>query len=224
MLQVEGKKMSKSLGNFFTVRDLLDKGIPGEVIRFVFLSTHYSKPMDWTEKKRQEADKRLDALLPALNAAIARKSAPTGEWGGLPEAMKVSLSNDLNTSDAIVGLEMAGDFLVKASRGEIVERAGGQIDLTKHSIEFLNGLVVLGLYEALLRRRTAKEDARSSLDEWHRDFVVAYEVAKQTKDFSAVDRRKRAFQDADVEVRISKDSVELVPGPNFDPAKLEALK
>jgi cysteinyl-tRNA synthetase len=51
MLQVEGKKMSKSLGNFFTVRDLLDEGVPGEVIRFVMLSTHYSKPMDWTEKK-----------------------------------------------------------------------------------------------------------------------------------------------------------------------------
>ena len=43
MLQVEGKKMSKSLGNFFTVRDLLDQGMPGEVIRFVYLSTHYSQ-------------------------------------------------------------------------------------------------------------------------------------------------------------------------------------
>ncbi|MBN2759772.1 MAG: cysteine--tRNA ligase, partial [Rhodobacteraceae bacterium] len=48
MVQVEGKKMSKSLGNFFTVRDLLDQGWPGEVIRFVILSTHYRKPMDWT--------------------------------------------------------------------------------------------------------------------------------------------------------------------------------
>ncbi|WP_288961047.1 cysteine--tRNA ligase, partial [uncultured Sulfitobacter sp.] len=59
MLQVEGKKMSKSLGNFFTVRDLLDQGVPGEVIRFVMLSTHYRKPMDWTEKKRDEATKTL---------------------------------------------------------------------------------------------------------------------------------------------------------------------
>ncbi len=49
MLQVDGRKMSKSLGNFFTVRDLLDQGIPGEVIRFVILSTHYRKPMDWTD-------------------------------------------------------------------------------------------------------------------------------------------------------------------------------
>ena len=55
MLQVDGKKMSKSLGNFFTVRDLLDQGYPGEVIRFVFLSTHYSKPMDWNNSKALEA-------------------------------------------------------------------------------------------------------------------------------------------------------------------------
>ncbi|MBE0455566.1 MAG: cysteine--tRNA ligase, partial [Roseovarius sp.] len=55
MLQVEGKKMSKSLGNFFTVRDLLDQGVPGEVIRFVFLSTHYRKSMDWTAEKAREA-------------------------------------------------------------------------------------------------------------------------------------------------------------------------
>ena len=54
-LNVDGEKMSKSLGNFFTVRDLLDRGMPGEVIRFVLLSTHYRQPMDWTEAKVDEA-------------------------------------------------------------------------------------------------------------------------------------------------------------------------
>ncbi|WP_413869708.1 cysteine--tRNA ligase [Albidovulum sp.] len=224
MLMVEGRKMSKSLGNFFTVRDLLDRGIPGEVIRFVFLMTHYRSPMDWTEKKRQEADKRLDALLPAFRVAVEIAATPTGAWLELPEAMKVSLANDLNTSDAIVGLEMTGDFLVRAHRGEIVDESGAPVDLARRSVEFLNGLGVLGLYEALLRRRAAKDQARTSLDDWHLDFVIAYELAKQTKDFSGVDRRKKAFAEADVEVRISKDSIDLVPGPNFDPAKLEALK
>ncbi|AXC50431.1 cysteine--tRNA ligase [Paracoccus suum] len=59
MLLVDGKKMSKSLGNFFTVRDLLDAGVPGEVIRYVMLMTHYRKPMDWTAEKAREA---LDTL------------------------------------------------------------------------------------------------------------------------------------------------------------------
>ena len=59
MLQVEGKKMSKSLGNFFTVRDLLDQGYPGEVIRMVYLGTHYGKPMDWTTEKAEQAEATL---------------------------------------------------------------------------------------------------------------------------------------------------------------------
>ena len=95
MLQVEGKKMSKSLGNFFTVRDLLHQGVAGEVIRFVFLSTHYRKPMDWTEAKRAEAE------------ATLRK------WRGLAEGVTPgdvsplvinALADDLNTAGALTHL------------------------------------------------------------------------------------------------------------------------
>ena len=51
MLQVEGKKMSKSLGNFFTVHDLLEQGVPGEVIRFVFLRRITASR--WTGRRRR---------------------------------------------------------------------------------------------------------------------------------------------------------------------------
>ena len=93
MLQVDGKKMSKSLGNFFTVRDLIDKGFPGEVIRFVFLSTHYRKPMDWTELKANQADSTLRRWYDMC--------------GNLKEDLKPSaeaiefLSDDLNTPAVI---------------------------------------------------------------------------------------------------------------------------
>jgi cysteinyl-tRNA synthetase len=95
MLQVEGKKMSKSLGNFFTVRDLLDQGVPGEVIRFVFLSTHYRKPMDWTEKKREEGEATLRKWR-ALTDGVA-----PGEVSA--EIIDV-LSDDLNTAGVISAL------------------------------------------------------------------------------------------------------------------------
>ena len=55
MLNVDGAKMSKSLGNFFTVRELLDEGVPGAVARFVLLSAHYRQPIDWTRSKVDEA-------------------------------------------------------------------------------------------------------------------------------------------------------------------------
>jgi cysteinyl-tRNA synthetase len=94
MLQVEGKKMSKSLGNFFTVRDLLDQGIPGEVIRFVFLSTHYGKPMDWTQTKANEA-------LQTLREWAARAE----ETGAEPDSKVIeALADDLNTALAFARL------------------------------------------------------------------------------------------------------------------------
>ena len=112
MLQVEGKKMSKSLGNFFTVRDLLDQGVPGEVIRFVMLSTHYSKPMDWTERKREEAERTLrDWAYACLNA----------EAGDIDADVEHALAEDLNTSGAIAALH---EIYSSGDSGELLSSAG----------------------------------------------------------------------------------------------------
>ena len=112
MLQVEGKKMSKSLGNFFTVRDLLEKGVPGEVIRFVFLGTHYGRPMDWTAEKAAQAEATLRKWR-GMVAGVA-PSAPS-------EAVVAALADDLNTAGAIAelhGLAASGDLAgLKASAG-----------------------------------------------------------------------------------------------------------
>ena len=112
MLQVEGKKMSKSLGNFFTVRDLLDQGVPGEVIRFVFLSTHYRKPMDWTAEKAREAEKVLRRWRGMVEGV---------EAGPVPEGVVTALADDLNTAGALAELHRlasAGDAAgLKAGAG-----------------------------------------------------------------------------------------------------------
>jgi cysteinyl-tRNA synthetase len=105
MLQVEGKKMSKSLGNFFTVRDLLDQGVPGEVIRFVFLSTHYRKTMDWTAEKAAQAEATLRKWR-GLTSGIDSSASP------LP-SVTASLADDLNTAGALAALHEAaglGDY------------------------------------------------------------------------------------------------------------------
>lgn len=103
MLQVEGKKMSKSLGNFFTVRDLLDQGYPGEVIRLVYLQTHYAKPMDWTAEKAAQAEATLRKW-----RALTAGAAP----GAVAEAVVAALSQDLNSAGALAELHRlagAGD-------------------------------------------------------------------------------------------------------------------
>ena len=95
MLQVEGKKMSKSLGNFFTVRDLLDQGYPGEVIRLVYLQTHYAKPMDWTAEKAAQAEATLRKW-----RALTRTVRP----GQIADSVVAALSQDVNTAGALAEL------------------------------------------------------------------------------------------------------------------------
>ncbi len=110
MLQVEGKKMSKSLGNFLTVRELLDQGYAGEVIRFVFLSTHYAKPMNWTEAKVRNAEKVLRKW---------RRMTLGVSASNLDAKVFSAVSDDLNTASAIAelhALAVRGDYAkLKAS-------------------------------------------------------------------------------------------------------------
>ncbi|TNC68033.1 cysteine--tRNA ligase [Rubellimicrobium roseum] len=195
MLQVEGKKMSKSLGNFFTVRDLLGLGIPGEVIRLVLLGTHYGKPMDWTDQKKREAE------------ATLRKWREIAE--GAPEAEPLSemvelLADDLNTAGAVALLHRlaaeGNGMALKASARLIGLLQDGMGDWTRS-----------GTDEALIARLT---DA----------LVRAREEAMVSKDFSAVDRLKRDLIAAGVEVRMSKAAISLHPGPQADAGRLAALE
>ena len=191
MLQVDGKKMSKSLGNFFTVRDLLDQGYPGEVIRFVFLSTHYGKPMDWTDAKAREAEKTLRRWREIITAA----DAP----GAVDAAVVKALSEDLNTAGAITALHAL------ASKGDAAGLGASA------------GL--LGLLDENMGDWTAAVD----LSSYEKRLFAAREKAMETKDFSEVDRLKDAYQQAGLEVRISKTGVSLIPPAGFDIAQLENL-
>ena len=190
MLQVEGKKMSKSLGNFFTVRDLLDQGIPGEVIRFVFLSTHYRKPMDWTAEKAAQAE-----------ATLRKWYAQAGDPGAAPEAIVAALADDLNTARAITELH--------------------RLSAADDRAALAAGLKLLGLMDDGVPAWAAAPVA--DLSDHAARLAAVRAQAMQTKDFSEVDRLKKALVDAGVEVRMSKAGVELVPGPGFDAAKLEQL-
>jgi cysteinyl-tRNA synthetase len=191
MLLVEGRKMSKSLGNFFTVRDLLDQGVPGEVIRYVMLMTHYRSPMDWTEAKRAEAE----GVLRKWRALVAGV-----EPGPVAPAVTEALADDLNTAGALAALHD-------------LARAGDSAGLA-------GSAALLGLLAPDLGAWASAPDLSA-----HADRLAALRAqAMTTKDFAPVDALKSALITAGVEVRMSKSGVELVPGPGFDPARLEALK
>ncbi|MFV2052814.1 cysteine--tRNA ligase [Aliiroseovarius sp. YM-037] len=216
MLQVEGKKMSKSLGNFFTVRDLLDQGVPGEVIRFVMLSTHYRKPMDWTEKKANDAREKLGRW---------RAETKDVEAGEVSADVIAALVGDLNTSGAISalhGLFQKKDFaalkasavflgLLEDGLGEkyaapakyVLSAETGKIGVTGNAAQF----VVSG-----------------GVDEDIQKIAAARDKAKRAKNFAEADRIRDQLADAGVVLVDTKNGSIWEKTENFDPAKLEALK
>jgi cysteinyl-tRNA synthetase len=105
-LVVNGEKMSKSLGNFFTVRELLEKW-PGEAIRLLLLKTHYRAPLDFTDEGLRQAKGELDRFYTALRTAADVRV----EDNALPTGVMDALLDDLNTPLAIAYLhEMASDL------------------------------------------------------------------------------------------------------------------
>jgi cysteinyl-tRNA synthetase len=98
-LQVEGEKMSKSLGNFVTIRELLNNW-PGDVLRLQMLMTHYRSPIDWTETRTRQSDSELEDWAHVLQSYYSWPDS------ALPAPTKIAeiLAEDLDTPNAITYL------------------------------------------------------------------------------------------------------------------------
>jgi cysteinyl-tRNA synthetase len=106
-LTVEGEKMSKSLGNFITVHDLLSKGVKGEVIRFALLSTRYNEPLDWSQKLLDDAEKVMNRMY--RKSPVASRQSPVH-----PDILD-ALRDDLNTPKALAILQTLDNETLSAS-------------------------------------------------------------------------------------------------------------
>ena len=195
MLQVEGKKMSKSLGNFFTVRDLLGQGVPGEVIRFVMLSTHYRKPMDWTERKREEAERRL--------AAWFRKTDGVEPAKVVPARVLDALADDLNTHLALTEMNSLSAPYLKAAMQLVGFPDAEEVEWFRETTGAEVDGDLAARIDALLARRSA---------------------AKAARDFAEADRIRDALTRAGVVVTDTPGGSVWELGAGADPAALEALE
>lgn len=106
-LTVNGEKMSKSLGNFITVHDLLERGIDGETIRLALLMTKYSEPLDWNDKLLSDAKLTLDKWYRIVTPAHAGGRTPRPARGDIPQELLAALNDDLNFPRAIALMHTA---------------------------------------------------------------------------------------------------------------------
>ena len=132
-LTVNGEKMSKSLDNFVKVRELLEKGVPGEILRFVLLNTHYRKPLHFRHNLLQEAKKNLDYLYGAIKV-ITKESIFTNNY---PKDFMAMLFNDLNTHKALSYLIQIANKIYRgeASYSIVLKECANLLGILQYSYE-----------------------------------------------------------------------------------------
>jgi cysteinyl-tRNA synthetase len=181
-LQVEGEKMSKSLGNFVTIRELLNDW-PGEVLRLNMLKTHYRSPMDWTVKGLEESAKTLDDWY----------WVAADDKGGHPSNKVMdALSDDLNTPLAIAALHGLRNL---AAAGD--DKARGK---------FAASLRMLGFLSESAADWSGRKQQSSTIDAAKIDGLISDRTAARArKDFAESDRIRDELAAMGVAIKDSKD-------------------
>jgi cysteinyl-tRNA synthetase len=182
-LQIESEKMSKSLGNFFTIRDMLADW-PGEVLRLNMLKTHYRSPLDWTLKGAEESAKTLDDWYAVAADAANGQPSP---------AMVEALYDDLNTAQAMAVLH----GLRNAAAG------GGE----RERDEFAASLRLLGFLSTSAAAWKGRKQQASGIDAQQVDRLIAERAAARArKDFKESDRIRDELAAMGVVIKDGKDA------------------
>jgi cysteinyl-tRNA synthetase len=181
-VEVEGAKMSKSYGNFVTIREVLQDW-PGEVLRLNMLKTHYRSPIDWTLKGLEESAKTLDDWY--WIAADVRGERPA-------KAVIEALSDDLNTPQMIASLHGLRN---SAASGNERDRDA-----------FAASLRLLGfLSESTAAWKDRKQQA-SGVDAKQIDSLISDRTAARArKDFGESDRIRDELAAMGVVIKDSKE-------------------
>lgn len=201
-LTVNGEKMSKSLGNFFTVRDLLDEGWDGETIRYCLLSAHYRAPLDFTREALKQAKQGLDRLYIALRDADVDE--PHADE--VPAEMLAALEDDINTPLAIATMHDLASQLNRATNDQ--NRGKGPTKEVLKAKLLAAGRLLGHLQqdpEAWLKGKAVSRQASAAMgalisfsDETIEEKIASRVAAKQARNFAEADRIRDELKEAGV--------------------------
>ncbi|MGC2782832.1 MAG: cysteine--tRNA ligase [Roseiarcus sp.] len=184
-LQVEGEKMSKSLGNFVTIHELLrttkfgGRKWSGEALRLAMLRTHYRQPIDWTVKALEEAEATLDRWYEAVGDVEAE--------GTIARNALDALADDLNTPEAVTNLHrLAG----QTSAPEVLKRSAN----------------LLGLLQQTRSERQAMALSEAKIDAAEINAIVAERAqARAARNWTESDRLRDRLAALGVAIKDNKD-------------------
>ena len=185
-LTMDREKMSKSIGNIITPRELLDDGWQGETIRWALLSAHYRAPLDWSEDLLKQAQASLDRLY----GALLRLKEVKADEAAAPEAFVSALADDLNTPAAIAELSALVTNANNAKKPAEQAKAKGEL------LAAARLLGVLAQDPERWFRASFGEDAAREIDA----LVAERVAARQAKDYAKSDALRDELAARGVEV------------------------
>ncbi len=207
-LQVNGEKMSKSTGNFYTVRSLLEKGADPLAIRYALISGIYTKPLNFTDQSLSDAMGNIDRFKrsdAAVASAILNNVEGPDEIGEalreLYELALDSMTNDLNTSVALAKALEGTKVILR--EGEALSKASalsGKLYLDK-----INALLGIVRLERELDSKPI-ETPTSKVDEVRVESLIQERIlAKKAKDFVRADQIRKELEAENIELRDSPE-------------------
>jgi len=186
-VRVKDEKMSKSLGNFFTVRDVLPQLRP-EVLRAFVISSHYRGPINYTEENLRQADAALSRLYLALRDATPAEPAPATDWS---DRFRDAMDDDFNTAEALAVLQtLARELNSAKAAGE-----SARVAALAGELQSLAGVLGLLQHEpsewlATSSRLTGGEEAGADglADEEIEQLIAARTAARSARNWAESDR------------------------------------
>ncbi|MBU2955382.1 cysteine--tRNA ligase [Marinobacter sp. F3R08] len=186
-IRVNKEKMSKSLGNFFTIREIMEK-YPAEVVRYFLVSSHYRSQVDYSEENLAEAGRTLTRLYHALRGIVPAKAADV-QVSEHDERFAEAMDDDFNTAGAIAVLHAVANEINQ-------HRRDGREEDAKYSAAILVRLGgVLGLLqqdpEAFFQADTGSELSADDIEA----LIQARADARKGRDFAEADRIRNDLAD-----------------------------
>ena len=195
-INVDGEKMSKSLGNFFTIRDVMDKFHP-EVIRFFIVSSHYRSPVNFSDTALKEAKNTLSRFYHSFKAyqqVYGEKTVETLD-DALVERFNAAMRDDFNTAEAIAVLFEVNKELNRAVKDENAEQAAVYYSTLRHLTNIL-GLVQHNVDDFL--KSDIGQEALGLSEEQIEDLIQQRKDAKKAKEFAKADEIRQSLLDQGV--------------------------
>ncbi|MGL5232149.1 MAG: cysteine--tRNA ligase, partial [Fusobacteriaceae bacterium] len=210
-INIKGEKMSKSLGNFFLLREVLEK-FPGNVVRFFVLSSHYRKPIDFSEEELKQAEsglRRIENAVSRANQLLAKNIQGVETGSSLIELQEMlnkskekfveGMDEDFNTAIGIGSIFELVKELNKALEIESINKAG--MEIIAEAVKFIKEAL-----EDVLGVKISEEKKADNLTTELVEFVLQLRRdARTEKNWALSDKIRDGLQEIGIKIKDGKD-------------------